>query len=119
MQIQSASVFVAIRFPPFKERKRIQAGERPLVLAADWFRRYRKDDWHFSYTRDDDTSYIAECDGDDGKIKSASMTCTVARELAPDIGLTYRFGVAENLFAAHARTLDAKAISFVASLKAP
>ena len=47
------------------------------------------------------------------------MTCTVARELAPDIGLTYRFGVAENLFAAHARTLDAKAISFVASLKAP
>ena len=98
---------------------RIQAGERPLVLAADGFRRYRKDDWHLSYTRDDDTSYIAECDGDDGKIKSASMTCTVARELAPDIGLTYRFGVAENLFAAHARTLDAKAISFVASLKAP
>ena len=90
MQIQSASVFVDIRFPPFKERKRIQAGERPLVLAADGFRRYRKDDQHLSYTRDDDVSYIAECDGEDGKIKNAYMTCTVARELAPNIGLTYR-----------------------------
>jgi len=102
-----------------EERNRIQAGERPLVLAADGFRRSRKDDQYLSYTRDADTSYIAECDGGDGKIKSAYMTCTVARELAPNIGLTYRLGVAENLFAAHARTLDAKAISFVASLKAP
>jgi hypothetical protein len=103
---------------PHEELKRIQAGERPLIQAADGFRRYGKNDWSFSYISDDDTSYIAECEG--GKItKSAYMSCTVARELAPNIGMTYRFGATDDTFAARARSFDAKATALIASLKAP
>ena len=102
---------------PQEELKRIQAGGRPLILAADGFRRYGKDDQSFFYVRDDDTSYIAACNG--GTItKSAYMSCAVARELAPHIGMTYRFGATDDTFAARARMFDAKAAAFVASLKA-
>ena len=102
----------------WEELQRIQAGERPLISAADGFRRYRKDDRFFSYIRDDDTGYVAECEG--GKnTKSAYMVCSVARELAPNIGLTYRFGVTDDNSAKHARALDVKATAFVTGLQAP